>query len=119
MNNKFYENSITAIGQKYLKTINAEKQYKHILNETQFRKLKQIRDCLIRAGAKNIKVDLEPSEIHGGITASFGVLSLSRIELKPLFYSLMNASAISVDATTDGQVVLSCTIKNLFRRANW
>ena len=118
MKNNFYEKTVKKIGEAYLKTINEEKKYKHILNETQFIKLKQIKDCLIKAGVKNIKVDLEPSEIHGGITASFRVLSLSKIELKPLFYALMNASAISIDSTTDGQVVLSCTIENLYRRTN-
>lgn len=118
MKNNFNEKTVMTIGEKYLKTINEEKKYKHILNQAQFLKLKQIRDFLIRAGVKNIKVDLEPSEIHGGITASFEVLSLSKVKLKPIFYAIMNASAISIDSTTDGQVVLSCTIENLYRRTN-
>ncbi len=55
MKNNFNEKTVITIGEKYLKTINEEKKYKHILNESRFLKLKQIKDCLIRAGVKNKK----------------------------------------------------------------
>ncbi len=109
---------VEKIGKGYLQLLKEENKYKHSINQNQFIKLKRIANCLVRAGVQrhNIKLNIEPDEIHGGLTASFEVLSLTQMDLKPLFYALTNASAISIDSTLDGKVVLSCTVPNLYKR---
>lgn len=65
---------------------------------------------------KVLPVNLVPKEIVGGVTAEFTLFYIHGNEVLKFCEVLKHASAVSVDATTDGQVVISATIPNVFRK---
>ena len=64
---------------------------------------------------------LEPCEVmprieHGGVTAYFTVLDIKETDIPSFCEALMQTSAITIDATTDGRVCISVSVPNVFRR---
>lgn len=59
--------------------------------------------------------DITPKMVHSGITAYFTVFYVARDEMKEFAEIVGDMSALSLDATTDGQVCISFNIPNVFR----
>ena len=57
-----------------------------------------------------------PKEIHGGITAYFSFCYLGSEDIGRFCEVIADASAVSIDATTDGTVCISLTIPRVFRK---
>lgn len=57
-----------------------------------------------------------PKEIHGGITAYFPFFYLGDEDIARFCEVISDASAVSIDATTDGETCISLTIPRVFQK---
>lgn len=61
-------------------------------------------------------MNFEKNVTSGGITANFALIYLHGIELIHFAEILLEASAVSIDATTDGMVCVSLRIPDIFTK---
>lgn len=90
-------------------------------NPEQWKKLMDIIEFFYNyaemSGAGKVEpVKLVPKEVVGYVTAKFILLHVFDDEVLRLCEVLKHASAISIDATTDGYAVISVTVPDVFRK---
>lgn len=116
--NKDNEQIVKEFGKQYVKVLQEAERLNYCVNYTQFEKLDKIikffngyiKDC----GGAIQSVLLTPQEIHGGLTANFGVFDISGDQVAKFCDVLKDASAVSIDATLDGEVCISLTVPDVF-----
>lgn len=91
----------------------------YVVNEEQQRKmfsiLKAFSHQIREVGGKFNDYELIPRLQHGGITATFPIVSLSGKSVSEFCAALSGASAITMDATDDG-VCISVRIPDVFTK---
>lgn len=87
------------------------------VNEVQLKKLENAYAFFMEHG-ENVELKVIPREINGGITAYVTVFYLNGDDLTTLSGIIGNMGALSIDATTDGQVCISFTIPGVFYKKN-
>lgn len=89
------------------------------INPIQWQRLVNLVEFFYKAAelsGKVLPVNLIPKEIVGGVTAEFTLFYLHGNEVLEFCDVLKHASAVTVDATTDGRAVISATIPNVFKK---
>lgn len=112
------EQFVKKIGKEYLITLKNTENKDFEINEAQLQKLINLcnffKDYINENGGKADNVDLNPAEIHSGITAEFTVFDVSGEDLAKFCSVLKDATAFSIDSTANGKVCLSITIPDIF-----
>lgn len=67
-------------------------------------------------GGKIEDVILKPTYVSGGITATFVIFDVKTKDVSRFCEILQNSTGLYIEATNDGEVRLSITIPNVFRR---
>lgn len=116
MTNEEYARRLSKV---YEDVINLRKDSGYMINQEQMQKLTNLIDFFIITCAKLhegsvLPVELVPREEHGGVTASFIVFDIWGDDVKKFCDVLCECSAVSIDATSDGEVCIACTIPNVF-----
>lgn len=112
------EEYVRRLGVLYNKILSLRKDDDYVVNQEQMDKLVEVLDFFIKASKKsNGKVEytkLTPREQHGGVTATFIVFDVYGDDVQEFSKVIGYTSAVSIDATTDGEVCISVTIPNVF-----
>lgn len=110
---------VKRFGKQYLSVLQDAEKLHYKLNEEQFIKLFNLVEFFkdyvkSEKSGKIDSIDLDPKEIHGGLTATFVLFDISGNQIKEFCEVLKDTSAITLDATTDGKVCISITVPNVF-----
>lgn len=112
------EEYVRRLGTLYSKVLDLRKDSDYIVNQSQMDKLVAVLEFFLdTAKALDGKVEpvrLKPREEHGGVTATFLVFDLFDDKVVRFCDVMKACSAITIDATTDGEVCISCTVPNVF-----
>ncbi|MBE6872085.1 MAG: hypothetical protein E7491_09085 [Ruminococcaceae bacterium] len=109
------EEYVRQLGMLYEKTLSVRKDDSYQINPPQMDKLINILDSFLSHGDGKIEpVKLIPREEHGGVTATFTVFDVYGENVKKFCDAISEASAITIDATSDGEVCISVTIPEVF-----
>lgn len=112
------EEFVKQFGEEYLALLEKAKDFNLSVNKQQFAKLYYLIDFFqnyIKENGGTINaIDLNPREIHGGLTATFVVLDITGEDIHNFTKALADCSAITFDATADGSVCISVTIPDVF-----
>lgn len=112
------EEYVRRLGILYNKVLSLRKDSDYIVNQPQMEKLVAVLEFFLDMAdeleGKVEPVQLSPKEEHGGVTATFLVFDLYGDKI-PRFCDVMRGcSAIGIDANTNGEVCISCTIPEVF-----
>ena len=99
----------------YREVMDSRNDSDYTVNEVQLKKLENAYAFFLEH-SENVKLDLVPREINGGITAYFTVLYLDGDDLARLSKIVGSMGALSIDSTIDGEVCISFTIPGIFRK---
>ena len=111
--------SVIKMYKRYLKYLESESNEDYEVNEEQYHKLlrtvgffsSQVRN------SDNIEIEAsEPKQLHCGVTVYATVFDFSRGDLGRLADVIKDVSALSIDATIDGDVCISMTIPDVWVR---
>lgn len=112
------EEYVKRLGQLYDHIMKFRKDEDYVVNQPQMDKLVDTINFFIdiarQYGGDVEPVQLTPKEEHGGVTANFIVFDIHGEEIKRFCSVVKEASALTIDATTDHQVCISLTIPNVF-----
>lgn len=112
------EKIVKAFGEQYIDVLEKAEALNYCVNYTQFEKLDKIikffNGYIKESGGAIESVLLTPQEIHGGLTANFGVFDISGKEVAQFCEVLKEASAVSIDATLDNRICISITVPDVF-----
>ena len=90
------------------------------VNMVQFQKLIDAYSFFIKVasdcGGEVEPFRIEPTAVHGGLTAYFELLFLHGDEVEKLSQILSGVSAISIDTMVDGRVCISFTIPDVYKK---
>lgn len=113
---------VKQFGEEYLSVLKEAEKFHFRVNEQQFAKLYYLIDFFKNYindnGGVIDRIDLNPKEVHGGLTATFVVLDITGEQISSFTKALADCSAISFDATADNQVCISLTVPNVFEKLN-
>jgi len=116
------EEFVKQFGKEYLALLEEAKKFNLSVNKQQFAKLYYLvdffQDYIKENSGKIDKIDLNPREVHGGLTATFVVLDITGEDIHKFTKALADCSAITFDATADGSVCISVTIPDVFEIQN-
>ena len=88
------------------------------VNPIQMHKLRELvqffMDRFDDMGGEFVDVTVDPRVLPYGVTVKFDVFDLSGREIVQFCENLLNCTAISMDATADDKVCISCTVPNVF-----
>lgn len=112
------EEYVKHLGILYNEILNLRKDEDYVVNQPQMDKLVEVLEFFLDA-AKRLDgsvepVVLQPKEEHGGVTATFLVFDLAGEQVAKFCDVMRNCSAIGVDAKTNGEVCISCTVPKVF-----
>lgn len=92
----------------------------YVVNEQQLAKMvythEFFKNYAKKNGGKITELIMEPKQETCGMTVSFTLFYLHTVELQKFAHILSWFSAISIDATLDGEVCISFNIPNVFRK---
>ena len=112
------EEYVARLGTLYDRIMSIRKDSDYIINPPQMDKLVNIlsffMDAVKKIGGKVEPVRLVPREEHGGVTAEFIVFDIYGDDVKRFCDAMQHASAIGIDAKTDGTVCIAVTVPNVF-----
>lgn len=112
------EEFVKKFGTDYLSVLDKATAMRYDINEEQFQKLYDLAEFIKKYvddnGGRVDLINLDPREIHSGITAYFVVFDLAGDDLARFCKVLSDASAVSFDCTQDEEVCVSITIPNVF-----
>lgn len=114
------EQFVKKFGNEYLSLLEKAKELNYEVDEVQFAKLhslvKFFRDYIAENGGSAEPVNLDPREIHSGLTVSFAVFNITGDEIQKFCDVVRNTTALSIDATTDERICISMTVPDIFRK---
>ena len=105
-------------GKSYFDYIEGLRDDDFEINQPQWLKMLRVLNYFYHL-AKASNGTIEPCEVmprgkHGGVTAYFTVVDIKSNDIPKFCEALMNTSAITIDATLDGQVCISVSVPNVF-----
>lgn len=98
----------------YQREIQSRSNLDYKINSEQWAKLLRARDFLSRHCDDVEDISIRPSTTVGGITAYTTLLFLNGEEIQEFADIIGSSSALSIDATIDGDVCVSFTIPDIF-----
>lgn len=103
----------------YEEVLKLRKDSDYVVNQPQMDKFVKVLDFFLKHTASDPDadvepVDLTPSEMHGGVTATFLVFDIYGDLVTEFCDTIRNCAAITIDAMTDGRVCISCTVPDVF-----
>lgn len=114
------EQFVKKFGKEYLSIINKAEELNYEINEVQFEKLHNLlvffRNYIKENGGSAEPINLNPREIHSGLTVSFVVFNITGDEIQKFCDVIKNTTALSIDATSDERICISMTIPDIFRK---
>ncbi len=117
MNN---EQFVKKFGEQYLALLEKAKTMHYAVNEVQFEKLVNLcnffQDYIKENGGKAEPIDLNPAEIHSGLTVEFVLFNIIGNEIREFCEAIKGTTALSIDTTKDGKVCISMTVPDVFVR---
>lgn len=112
------EEYVKRLGILYNKVLSLRKDADYIVNQPQMDKLVAVLEFFLdeakELDGKVEPVQLKPKEEHGGVTATFLVFDLYNDRVSRFCDVMRGCSAITIDATSKGEVCISCTIPDVF-----
>ena len=110
---------IIELGKCYSNVMALRENKDFVINRVQLKKLldavKFFEKVTADADGRIEELRLVPKEQTGGFTASFAAMSLYDKAVSELFYALKDATALSIDSTTDGRIEISTTFPEVFK----
>lgn len=117
MNN---EQFVKKFGKQYLTLLEKAETMHYTVNEVQFEKLINLcnffQDYIKENGGKAEPINLNPAEIHSGLTVEFVLFNIIGNEIQEFCEAIKGTTALSIDTTTDGKVCISMTVPDIFVR---
>ncbi len=114
------EQFVKKFGEEYSSLLEEASKFNYEVNEEQFAKLldlvKFFKEYIKENGGSAEPVNLDPREIHSGLTVSFVVFNITGDEIQKFCDVVKNTTALSIDATNDEKVCISMTIPDVFRK---
>lgn len=112
------EEYVRRLAVMYNEVMKLRRDEDYVVNQPQMDKLIKLLEFFLDS-AKELKgnvepVELRPREEHGGVTATFLVFDVYGDNVKKFCNVLSACSAVSIDAKTNGEVCISCTIPDVF-----
>lgn len=111
---------VAKYGKIYQKYLAKEKNEDYEINFSQLEKFADImnffKDILPLNGGKIEEVHLVPKEVRGDLIAKFLVLDLYFDQIQRFCDVMRGASTLSIDSTTDGNVCISISVNNVYRK---
>ncbi len=105
-------------GAQYLDYLETQEDADYQINRQQWFKLLHVLSCFdklaTKLGGSLDKCEIMPKEMHGGVTAYFPMFELSISEIVEFCEVLKLASAVTIDATTDGEVCISLSVPYVY-----
>ena len=102
-----------------LEEIESRNDEDYVVNPVQMAKLVQayqfFAEIAKRDGGSVDPFDITPRMVHSGITAYFPLFYLTGKDLRELAEIVGDMSALTLEATIDGEVCISFNIPNVFR----
>ena len=112
------EEYVARLGTLYYKILSLRDDKDYVVNQPQMDKLVEVLNFYLdeseKQGGKVDPTVLSPREQHGGVTATFVVFDIIGDTIQRFCDVMRHTSAITIDATTDGEVCISCTVPNVF-----
>lgn len=112
------EQFVKEFGEQYLALLEKAEKMHYTVNEVQYRKLvnlcKFFKNYIEENGGKAEPIDLNPAEIHSGLTVEFVVFNIIGNEIQEFCEVVKDTTALSLDTTTDGKVCISMTVPDVF-----
>lgn len=123
MNNKIFnmteDELIIELGKCYNTVMALRENKDFVINRVQLKKLldavKFFEEAIKDGDGRIEELRLVPKEETGGFTASFAVMNLYDKAVSELFDVLKDATALSIDSTTDGRIEISTTFPEVFK----
>ena len=112
------EEYVRRLAVMYNEVMKLRRDEDYVVNQPQMDKLIKLLEFFLDS-AKELKgnvepVELRPREEHGGVTATFLVFDVYGDKVQKFCNVLSACSAVSIDAKTNGEVCISCTIPDVF-----
>lgn len=112
------EQFVKEFGEQYLALLEKAENMHYKVNEVQFKKLVNLceffKNYIEENGGEAEPIDLNPAEIHSGLTVKFVVFDISGNEIQEFCEVVKNTTALSLDTTADGEVCISMTVPDVF-----
>lgn len=114
------EEYLARVGRLYQKVLSFRKNDDYTVNQTQMDALLKVVDFFL--GLANSldgqvqRVDLNPAEEFGGVTATFLVFQVSGNKVIEFCNVMRACSCIGIDTLENGDICIDCTIPNVFVR---
>lgn len=112
------EEYVRRLGTLYNQIMNLRKDDDYVVCRTQLDKFVEVMNFFIdmaeKCNGKVQPINLTPKEEVGGITATFLVFDLFGDDVKRFSQILSYCSAVTIDATTKGEVCISLTVSQVF-----
>lgn len=110
---------LKSFGKLYEKVISLRNDDNFLINEKQIEKFFEVYEFFSKATddsetARVEPIKLIPREEHGGITATFVVFDMYGNDIEEFKKIVQYLSAITIDATEDGEICISVTVPNVF-----
>lgn len=109
------------IGGVYSQVMAERKDEDYVINRPQYDKFNElVRFFLEKANELDgeiIPSEISPKEEHGDVTVKFDMFDISGDEVARFCDMLRSCSAVSIDVAADDRVCISCTVPNVFVRA--
>lgn len=105
-------------GKKFNEFLDEQKDEDYEINRPQWLKfikvLKFFCDLTAKTNGRVERCEVRPREQHGGVTAYFTVLDIRANDIPAFCETLSLTSAITVDATEDGNICISVSVPYVF-----
>ena len=112
------EEYVSRLGKLYDKILSLRRDDEYIINQPQFEKLIEVLNFFMdsaKDGSGKVEpVKLIPREEHGGVTATFLAFDIYGEAVQKFCEVMRFTSAITIDATTQGEVCISVTVPEVF-----